>query len=728
MIIDGSPLVSVIIPIYNVEKYIEKCITSVMEQTYQKLEIICVNDGNPDSSMDIVQKKAQIDARINIVNIPNSGLSIARNTGLQHANGKYIFFLDSDDCLAPDTLAELVPVAEKNRADVCFFNAECIFESEEIAAQQRGYAAYYNRKSKYSGCYNGQELFTLMLENSDFKPSACLQMISRVFLIENKLMFYPGILHEDNLFTVLEMKRAERVIFVDRPFYKRLVRGNSITSSKKSISHAYGFYICHREMLLSLQKENYSIAYFKALQKYMNLMRNNAIDNIRHLGLDVIAEQIDAINENDTPLFLDYIYDRYEAAREKKVQTPAKARKKQVKIPEVVKNKLVQSLPKVRKKSLKIRYEKLKKGYTKVKNVFKKVRRKIYYLIPELIRWGFSTWHHCGVQYFIYRKQLKMHPDKICVSIIVPVYNVEKYLPDMLDSVLKQKLRNIEIICVDDGSTDSSLQILQEYQQMDKRIIILQQENIGAGAARNYGMSVAKGEYLLFLDADDIFNENLCNEVYYQCMRKNADICLFGSKRLNMQTMDTEPMKWVLREEEIPVKNLFSGYEMRDRLFQITTGCPWSKMFKKEFVETHQLKFQNLKNTNDAFFVRMGLVMAERITTVKKSFVTYRYNEGNNTQSRKARAPLAFYTAFKAMKEYMLEKGVYDAFEKTYCNMVLTESLFALRTVGTEAAEQQVKDLLIKEAVAFYGLLSHDESYFYNKNDFMFIKELCQHQ
>lgn len=94
----------------------------------------------------------------------------------------------------------------------------------------------------------------------------------------------------------------------------------------------------------------------------------------------------------------------------------------------------------------------------------------------------------------------------IKVSVIIPVYNVEKYLEECLDSIINQTLKEIEIICIDDGSTDSSLNVLENYKKKDKRIIVLQQQNLGAGAARNKGLDLARGKYLSFLDADDFLN------------------------------------------------------------------------------------------------------------------------------------------------------------------------------------------------------------------------------
>ena len=241
--IDQRPVVSIIIPIYNVENYIGKCIDSVINQTWKKIEIICVNDGTLDNSMEVVQQKADKDSRIRIINIENSGLSVARNVGMEKATGKYIAFLDSDDYLALDTIEKLVECSEKNNVDILFFGAETVFENKEIEKQQSEYAKYYSRNAEYHQVYTGEELFVKMMDSYDFKPSACLMLIKKKFIDEVYVKFYPGILHEDNLFTVQLLKPAKRVMVLDKPFYKRLVRVGSITSGEKSVKHAYGFYV-----------------------------------------------------------------------------------------------------------------------------------------------------------------------------------------------------------------------------------------------------------------------------------------------------------------------------------------------------------------------------------------------------------------------------------------------------------------------------------------------------
>ena len=122
------------------------------------------------------------------------------------------------------------------------------------------------------------------------------------------------------------------------------------------------------------------------------------------------------------------------------------------------------------------------------------------------------------------------------VSVIIPVYNAEKYLKQCLNSICRQTLQEIEIICVDDGSTDNSLNILQEYTNADPRIQVLTQKNQGAGAARNYGLRTARGLYLSFLDADDFFEPNMLEEAVNTIELYSADFVVFESDQFHMDT------------------------------------------------------------------------------------------------------------------------------------------------------------------------------------------------
>ena len=124
------------------------------------------------------------------------------------------------------------------------------------------------------------------------------------------------------------------------------------------------------------------------------------------------------------------------------------------------------------------------------------------------------------------------------VSVIIPVYNVEEYLRECLDSVVNQTLKEIEIICVDDGSTDNSLEILKEYAKKDSRITVITQQNLHAGVARNAGLAVARGEYLSFLDSDDFFELNMLEETYEVAKTENSDLTFYQYKNYNNEITD----------------------------------------------------------------------------------------------------------------------------------------------------------------------------------------------
>lgn len=669
-------LVSVVIPMYNVGNYIEKCLTSVRNQTYPNVEIICVNDGSTDNTLSLVEKCAGEDERVVILNQPNGGLSSARNAGMDVAKGEYVYFLDSDDWLEEDALESLVNCARGNKADLVFFNARTYFESEEAEATNKSYLDYYSRKGTYEGVYTGETLFVEFIKNWDFKPSACLLFIRREFLLETGICFYEGILHEDNLFTITLLQNAQRAVLLNRVLYWRLLREASLISGGKNWRHAYGLYICRREILRAYGEEKFSYAYYKALKKYLGIMQAEAVKAVKGSTYEELLEKIRVQDRESAGAFLEYVYKAFEKAERPEKRSAGKSKKKP------------------RKKSSRLAQLPF------VKNT----------------KWYVKTIWTMGPGYFIYRKKLKMQKDKICVSVVMPVYNAEAYLRQALDCLVKQNLPNIEIICVDDGSTDGSYGILQEYAQRDARFRICTQNNQGAGAARNKGLEMAVGEYLLFLDADDMFHENMCNQMYYLCKKRKADVGIFAAKRMDMQSGKTENMNWVLQPSLLPLKKVFAGKEVSEKLFQLTTGCAWNKMFRREFVEENGLRFQNLQNANDTFFVRMHLALAKRITVTKERLITYRYNSGTNIQANKAKAPLAFHEAFCAIKEELMKRDLFSVYERSFCNMALKESLHNLKTTNGEEEQKRIREMLRREGVIVYGLENHEEEYFYDRS------------
>ena len=222
--------VSVIIPVYNVEPYVEDCLRSVMNQTLTDIEMICIDDRGDDASIDIVKRLMAEDSRISLfVNEKNMGLATARNRGMERATGEYVYFLDSDDMITKNALEELYGKAEKECLDACIFSADFIYEDESLRK------IFGTNPAKYKGSYpdimTGKELFIEWMKVWDWMPSQPRYFYKRSFLENSKIRFIDGLLHEDETFAFDVLMYAKRVRVIDEPFFIRRCRASSIMSS-----------------------------------------------------------------------------------------------------------------------------------------------------------------------------------------------------------------------------------------------------------------------------------------------------------------------------------------------------------------------------------------------------------------------------------------------------------------------------------------------------------------
>ena len=217
--------VSIILPIYNVESYLDETFGSLLNQTLQEIEILAVNDGSTDQSETIIKKYMQKDSRIKYFYQENQGQSVARNLALQHATGKYIYMMDSDDVLAvSDALEICYNYAEKNKADFIFFDGDTF--SEENANRiswntKRTHLVEENQK------HDGKYLLNLMLEKCVHNCVVWLLLINRDYLNRIGLKFYPGIIHEDELFTTILTLQSDSIYCLKGIFIKHRIRSAS---------------------------------------------------------------------------------------------------------------------------------------------------------------------------------------------------------------------------------------------------------------------------------------------------------------------------------------------------------------------------------------------------------------------------------------------------------------------------------------------------------------------
>lgn len=308
------------------------------------------------------------------------------------------------------------------------------------------------------------------------------------------------------------------------------------------------------------------------------------------------------------------------------------------------------------------------------------------------------------------------------VSVIIPVYNTEEYLPQCLHSVCDQTLTDIEIICVDDGSTDRSLEILKEFQKKDDRIIVLTQKNLQAGVARNRGIEIAQGEYLYFMDSDDFIALDLLERTYAKAEKVDADIVLFGWKKYDTVTQTSTPNSGYLNRHFLPSKEVFSYRDIPETILQVTNPAPWSKLFRRRFIEEKQLRFQNFPNSNDVYFVLTAMCVADRVTYVPDYLIYYRVGQSTNIQNKKSRNPLCFIDAFLGVRTELLRQGNFDAVEKSWVAAMLSSVVFNLNTVKTQEAYRKICRALRSPEIVESGLLSHPLEYYPSINHFELAK------
>ena len=303
------------------------------------------------------------------------------------------------------------------------------------------------------------------------------------------------------------------------------------------------------------------------------------------------------------------------------------------------------------------------------------------------------------------------------VSVIVPVYNVEQYLPQCLDSIVNQTLKNIEIICVNDSSTDNSLNILNHYAEKDPRIKVVTQPNGGAGAARNRGHSLAAGKYLSFLDSDDFFEPDMLELAYNKAVCDKADFVVFQSDQYYTDRKEFVSVPWTLREKEIPPYTPFNHRQMTDNIFKVFVGWAWDKLYDREFVEKNHLRFQEQRTSNDMLFVFSGVAVAKRISVVKKVLAHQRRDAKDSLSKTRENSWHCFYDALSALRDRLKSEGLYDELEKDYINYALHFSLWNIRTLA-EPTRSRLIEKMKAQWFSDLGIAGKPGDYFYNQKEF----------
>ena len=238
----GRPELSVVIPCYNAERYIDACLSSVCGQALSAVQILCVDDGSTDGTAEALLRWQKRDGRIRVIRQENRGVSAARNAGLRLARGTFVYFLDSDDEIADrETLAECCRQMRENRTDVLVGAARTVYESDELARRYPEFAHRYEIALDYPGVMTGLQAIGALRTNREWTVPPATKLLRRSYLKQNRLAFPEGIIHEDGLFTFRAFYLAERVQVTRRALYLRRIREDSIMTGRVTHRNTLGY-------------------------------------------------------------------------------------------------------------------------------------------------------------------------------------------------------------------------------------------------------------------------------------------------------------------------------------------------------------------------------------------------------------------------------------------------------------------------------------------------------
>lgn len=310
------------------------------------------------------------------------------------------------------------------------------------------------------------------------------------------------------------------------------------------------------------------------------------------------------------------------------------------------------------------------------------------------------------------------------ISVVIPVHNEEKYIGRCLESLEGQTFEEIEIICVDDQSTDNSLAIIKEHAERDSRIRIITIDKSGAAVARNIGIDNAMGDYLAILDADDEYNPRMLETMLKQIIADGSDICVCGSEYIDAVTGELLPIESALNTALLP-ESPFDPTSIADDILMCCVGWSWDKLFSRDYINRRGLRFQSIPNSEDAYFVFMAMMLADKISYTSEILTTHRNNKEGSVSSPKLRSQnwQCMFLAMNALYIGLYNNNKYEVYEKGFVRWTASFSKWYITTLEQpyrDDAIKHMKDMLIpKLSLDSFGI-----EYFNSTDDYYWIKAL----
>lgn len=291
------------------------------------------------------------------------------------------------------------------------------------------------------------------------------------------------------------------------------------------------------------------------------------------------------------------------------------------------------------------------------------------------------------------------------ISVIIPVYNVEQYLEQCLNSIITQSLKDIEIICIDDGSTDNSPKILADYQKKDERIKVITKKNEGQGIARNEGLKIAKGEYISFVDPDDWLEQGMYEFLYNKFIETNAQIIHFDFQSFNEKKQKIDSIKHFSKsvKKTLGVKVLndstYNWLNIPNLKFPEMELTVWCRMFSNKLLKENNIFFAPFKHSEDNIFVISSCILAEKMVYVEKVFYNYRKRE-NSALNRASKEYFSVFENIELVKNFLIENGFYEKYKNAYRKYLITTFVSHYGCIPDENSDEfleKVQKILSKE-------------------------------
>lgn len=281
-------------------------------------------------------------------------------------------------------------------------------------------------------------------------------------------------------------------------------------------------------------------------------------------------------------------------------------------------------------------------------------------------------------------------------SIIVPVYNVEKYLEKCVNSILEQSYQNYQLILVDDGSTDRSPELCDKFCENNEKISVIHKENGGLSSARNVGLDIARGEYIIFLDSDDYWDDrDALLKVYNRIQTTHSDIYIFGMKKFFQSTGKcSEARKPIFTENNLPFSEAIR-YLMENNTF---VACAWDKVIRREIIIDNTLRFTLGQMSEDIEWCIKLLSYARSIGTIAECFYVYRQQNKTSITSNIAR---------KNMEDILQVIEKYMSCEKGYVKHFIANQYVLWLTTANRISIKEIRDL-VQRAKQYWFLLDYD--------------------